>query len=435
MRLRILALGAGLAAAHAASAQSIQGGPYFNPANSHWYYRLFPSTWAEAEADAQIFGGHLATIESAAENDWIRDNVLDPAGTLGWIGLNRAGNAPQFTWSSGSAASYRNWAPGEPNNYENLGEYFVDMIPDGTWNDHYENPGSTGLVEVESAVGYVVVNRAVEVSGLPCPDQFLQSESFGTYNTAASVICPPSGTGVASISSAIRPDGFSWQGQLSGTLGGPGVARGRSEIHVTFNVAKTVSYTLTGTGWNPGAPVTGSLVRQVDDYSIIDLPAQLGTGTVSGTLEPAQYTLHAAIDGTAAAGDSASINFTVQLQPPGPFSIDWYTIDCGGGQVGGGPFSIAYTIGQHDARLGLAGGDFQLSAGYWPAFRQCICDLNSDGFVDDADFQIFVSSYNALLCTDPSVPPNCPSDFNRDDLVDDADFQIFVAAYNALLCP
>lgn len=57
----------------------------------------------------------------------------------------------------------------------------------------------------------------------------------------------------------------------------------------------------------------------------------------------------------------------------------------------------------------------------------CPCDLNVDGFVDDADFVIFAEAYNNLL--DPS------GDFNFDFVTDDADFVIFADAYNALLCP
>lgn len=65
----------------------------------------------------------------------------------------------------------------------------------------------------------------------------------------------------------------------------------------------------------------------------------------------------------------------------------------------------------------------------------CVCDLNSDGFVDDTDFQIFVVAYDILECADPAMPPACPSDLNRDGLVDDLDFQSFAVAYDQLLCP
>lgn len=65
----------------------------------------------------------------------------------------------------------------------------------------------------------------------------------------------------------------------------------------------------------------------------------------------------------------------------------------------------------------------------------CQADLNGDGFVDDADFSLFVVSYEILDCADELMPFFCPADFNGDGLVDDADFSIFIVAYNDLLCP
>ncbi|MBX3381095.1 MAG: dockerin type I repeat-containing protein [Phycisphaeraceae bacterium] len=64
----------------------------------------------------------------------------------------------------------------------------------------------------------------------------------------------------------------------------------------------------------------------------------------------------------------------------------------------------------------------------------CPGDLNLDGFVDDADFVLFVASYNILDCADPSMPANCIADLNGDGFVDDADFVEFVVAYNNLTC-
>jgi hypothetical protein len=64
----------------------------------------------------------------------------------------------------------------------------------------------------------------------------------------------------------------------------------------------------------------------------------------------------------------------------------------------------------------------------------CPGDLNADGFVNDADFELFASAYNLLLCEATGMPVGCLSDLNGDGLVDDADFQIFVVAYDALVC-
>lgn len=56
----------------------------------------------------------------------------------------------------------------------------------------------------------------------------------------------------------------------------------------------------------------------------------------------------------------------------------------------------------------------------------CVGDLNADRVVDDADFVLFVGSYNELL--------DSFADFDRDGVTDDADFVLFAAAYNELLC-
>ena len=61
--------------------------------------------------------------------------------------------------------------------------------------------------------------------------------------------------------------------------------------------------------------------------------------------------------------------------------------------------------------------------------------MNSDGFVDDADFQIFAAAYDILDCADPAMPAGCVADLNRDGFVDDMDFSVFSIAYDALLCP
>lgn len=60
----------------------------------------------------------------------------------------------------------------------------------------------------------------------------------------------------------------------------------------------------------------------------------------------------------------------------------------------------------------------------------CPADLNTDRVVDDADFSLFVRSYDAL-----TVPPADPaSDLNQDGVVDDLDFMLFVQAYDRLTC-
>lgn len=99
----------------------ILGGPIVNPANGYDYYILTESSWSAAQAEAVSLGGNLATIRSAAENQWIFNTFAGFGGVDRnlWIGFNDVAVEGTFVWVSGEPVTYTNWAPGEPSN--NLG--------------------------------------------------------------------------------------------------------------------------------------------------------------------------------------------------------------------------------------------------------------------------------------------------------------------------
>ena len=129
-------------------------GPIVNPANDHPYYLLEPNCWMASEAEAVSLGGHLATINDQAEQDWV---VLTFAlcGKNLWIGFNDAKQEGNFAWVSGEPVTYTNWSPGEPNNADNEDYGAISNQHDlaGRWND-FPNAGRSGwsmpygLVEV-----------------------------------------------------------------------------------------------------------------------------------------------------------------------------------------------------------------------------------------------------------------------------------------------
>jgi len=47
------------------------------------------------------------------------------------------------------------------------------------------------------------------------------------------------------------------------------------------------------------------------------------------------------------------------------YSIDWFTIDGGGGTSTGGVYSVTGTIGQPDAGAVMTGGNYSLQGGFW----------------------------------------------------------------------
>lgn len=119
---------------------TVLSGPVVNPANGHSYLLLSANLWEASETEAISLGGHLVTINNAAENEW----VFSTFGTYGgqdrlfWIGLNDLAEEGTFVWSSGAPVTFTNWYPGEPN--DELGEEDrTTMVPDagfeGMWND------------------------------------------------------------------------------------------------------------------------------------------------------------------------------------------------------------------------------------------------------------------------------------------------------------
>jgi len=149
-------------------------GPIVNPGNGHSYYLLYPTSWTTAESQAVELGGHLATINDAAENEWVRANVVRCGNVdrRGWIGFNDEAVEGTFVWVSGEPISYTNWNAGEPNN-GGAGEDYAEMFgSNGLWNDAVlagVTAGDWGIVEVGGAqnAGDLNCDSAVNVGDVP----------------------------------------------------------------------------------------------------------------------------------------------------------------------------------------------------------------------------------------------------------------------------
>jgi len=86
-----------------------------NPVTGHDYLYVYdPMSWAEAEAFAVSLGGHLVTINDAAEDIWL----VETLGTEYWIGFNDIAVEGDWVWVSGEPVTFTNWLPDEPNNSE-----------------------------------------------------------------------------------------------------------------------------------------------------------------------------------------------------------------------------------------------------------------------------------------------------------------------------
>jgi len=56
---------------------------------------------------------------------------------------------------------------------------------------------------------------------------------------------------------------------------------------------------------------------------------------------------------------------TVSSAQAQSYSIDWFTVDGGGGTSAGGAYSVRGTVGQPDAGPVLSGGSFAVTGGFW----------------------------------------------------------------------
>lgn len=123
VRCRWVALAATFAGfVPAASAQQLDW--IRSPLNGRWYAENRAlTTWSTAEAVAQAFGGHLVTIRSQAENDWLEQqffSALTLPSAFHWIGLRQAAVPQQsepaggWGWASGEPLAFTSWAAQQP---------------------------------------------------------------------------------------------------------------------------------------------------------------------------------------------------------------------------------------------------------------------------------------------------------------------------------
>jgi hypothetical protein len=108
------------------------------------------------------------------------------------------------------------------------------------------------------------------------------------------------------------------------------------------------------------------------------------------------------------------------------FSVDWHTVDGGGGTLSGGAYSVSGTIGQHDAGAPLTAGAFSITGGFWAGASSpaaCAGDTNGDGLVNGADLSVLLSQFGQ------NVPAGTGADFNSSGSVNGADLSVLLSRF------
>lgn len=121
--------------------------------NGHWYqgYRSpTPIEWPSAKVQAEALGGHLATITSSSEQNFItafaagRPELWQNEYGGPWIGGYQDRSSASFSepaggwrWVTSEPWQYTNWDPGEPNNQNGVPEDYLHIVrlSTGAWGD------------------------------------------------------------------------------------------------------------------------------------------------------------------------------------------------------------------------------------------------------------------------------------------------------------
>lgn len=121
---------------------------------AHHRYEVLPDcgSWLACESAAAALGGHLATVETAAEQAFISSQLLAQFKGLDtvWLGLSDSSTEGTFVWVTGKPLTYTNWAAGQPDNHGGIQDC-VGMLPakGRQWDDLSCDTSYPALVEYE----------------------------------------------------------------------------------------------------------------------------------------------------------------------------------------------------------------------------------------------------------------------------------------------
>lgn len=270
-----------------------------------------------------------------------------------------------------------------------------------------------------SQVSLVSQNRFVQASSYYNPptcnqNNQINAPGFSPFDQELTVQCPGADYGTAIQHSTVTPTRFDVQ--MSAGAGGNAPFSGSSatsSYQVVFDVIAPTPYTSLGSSGQ--FRLVGPGVNRLLD------------STEDSVLAPGRYTLSCALTAVNPGGILGGFaQNTMTFAPVSAFTVDWSTIDGGGGTLNGGAFQISGTAGQPDGASRasrLSGGDFQIIGGFWTVtLPECGADFDGNGFANGDDFDAFVDQF--IAGTDDA-------DFDGNGFVTGDDYDAFVTAFEA----
>uniref|UniRef100_A0A7M6DLQ9 Uncharacterized protein n=1 Tax=Clytia hemisphaerica TaxID=252671 RepID=A0A7M6DLQ9_9CNID len=120
---------------HSNPVQALVYDPYATFNGVRYYFSITKKDWQSAENDCVDLGGHLTSVHSQAENDFLHQQLLNRTGSGdAWYGGLRSENV-FFLWSDGSGFLTTFWNPGEPNDSGGAEDCLQGWAANDHWND------------------------------------------------------------------------------------------------------------------------------------------------------------------------------------------------------------------------------------------------------------------------------------------------------------
>ncbi|MBY0111770.1 MAG: hypothetical protein K2Y21_03030 [Phycisphaerales bacterium] len=476
-------IGCVLAVGSAADAAiTVEAGPVFNPATGSRYYRIKGGDWNQLRDFAVSMGGDLASVDNAAENTWIRANIVGNS-SKPYIGLSDAGVEGTLVWSDGSTSAYRNWRVGEPTNTEAKDYVRFDGQASGTWEIVTADFSREGIVEIKPTSSGPAPVR------VPSEQPTIEAgvAAVGASGATEVLIAP----GTYTLTAQVDVDDITLRGSgmdqtviqglttLTASIEGFG---GRIEDLTIVNrsddasvrvwsgelILRRVRFTsLITTAGGVLYAINSSATTSVFDGCQFD-SSEAAISHFAGTVRATNCVFRDIGRITVALGSIynpvfRASNCTFVRCTPGPLfqagvnHVISNSIFYQGDKLANGSYTITNSL------VDSAGGatnikgdpmfvnepanDFRLMPGSPCIDRGDVRGLIAAGPDDWIDFagqerSIDVPGSPNFYPRAPIdlgafefVPPACPGDLNGDGVVDDVDFQIFVVWYNQVICP
>ena len=172
---------------------AVKAGPFLSPYNGHYYYLLGNTNYAVSEYWAEQLGGHLATVRTANDENWIYDEFATYGGVNRnlWIGLTNSPATSSFGWESGETNYFANWLTGQPYNPDNTRNFTAILggtnNPANLWvladnNGFYGATNATGPA-TNKFYGVVEVNE-IQTNGVQLWVSFTNSVATNSDGTS-----------------------------------------------------------------------------------------------------------------------------------------------------------------------------------------------------------------------------------------------------------